>query len=167
MARKDRPASDTAARPTVPDPRHAPAAPPDDAIRPDDTIRPDDARRDDTPRPDEAGGPADARPPQEPPGARESAAHVLERTRLGGTWAAIGCFAVVLVFLLVFILTNGNNVNITFFGLQARLPLGVALVLSAVCGALLVLLAGIARIMQLRSRARKHQRAIRKAAAAG
>ena len=135
MARKDRHASNTAAGPTVPGQRDAPTAPPDDATR-----------------------------PQEPPPASKSAAHVLEPTRLGGTWVAIGCFAVVLVFLLVFILTNNNDVNITFFGLHARLPLGVALVLSAVCGALLVLLAGIARIMQLRSRARKHQRAIRKAA---
>jgi uncharacterized integral membrane protein len=164
MARKDRPASDTAARPTVPDPRHAPAAPPDDAGRPDGAGPPTDATR---PADATATPPDDARQLQEPPTAGESAAHVLERTRLGGTWAAIGCFAVVLVFLLVFILTNGNDVNITFFGLHARLPLGVALVLSAVCGALLVLLAGIARIMQIRSRARKHQRAIRKAAATG
>ena len=142
MARDDRPASNTTARPSVPGPRQQ-------ASEQGDTDQHDTQRY--------QGGEA-------PSPVHASAEHVLERTRLGGTWVAIGCFAVVLVFLLVFILRNGNEVSITFFGLHARLPLGVALVLSAVCGALLVLFAGIARIMQLRSRARKHQRAAHAAA---
>jgi uncharacterized integral membrane protein len=39
------------------------------------------------------------------------------------------------------------------------MPLGVAMLLSAVCGVLLVVLAGAARISQLRTTARRHRRA--------
>ena len=44
-------------------------------------------------------------------------------------------------------------------GAHGHLPLGVALLLSAVCGVLLVVLAGAARISQLRTVARRHRRA--------
>jgi uncharacterized integral membrane protein len=42
---------------------------------------------------------------------------------------------------------------------RRRLPLGVALLLAAVCGVLLVAFAGAARIVQLRATARRHRRA--------
>jgi uncharacterized integral membrane protein len=106
-----------------------------------------------------------AAPPAAPPPGPGSAEHMLERTRLGGTWVAIGCFAVVLLFLLIFIVANSNSVDVSYFGAHGHLPLGVALLLAAVCGALLVVLAGMARILQLRSRARRHARAQRQAAA--
>jgi uncharacterized integral membrane protein len=106
-----------------------------------------------------AGAPSRAQPSHV-----KSAEHVLEGTRLSGTWVAVGCFAVVLLFLLFFILLNDSQVHINFFGAHVQMHLGVALVLSAVCGALLVALAGMARIMQLRGRARKHQRMVGKAA---
>ena len=44
-------------------------------------------------------------------------------------------------------------------GAHGHLPLGVALLLAAVCGVLLVVLAGAARISQLRTVARRHRRA--------
>jgi uncharacterized integral membrane protein len=44
-------------------------------------------------------------------------------------------------------------------GAHGHLPLGVALLLSAVCGVLLVVLAGAARISQIRATARRHRRA--------
>ena len=44
-------------------------------------------------------------------------------------------------------------------GAHGHLPLGVALLLAAVCGVLLVVLAGAARISQLRRVARRHRRA--------
>jgi uncharacterized integral membrane protein len=77
---------------------------------------------------------------------------------------AIGCFAVVLVFLLIFIVQNDARVSVSFFGTHSDVYLGVALVLAAACGALLVTFAGMARIMQLRGRARKHRQTIKKAA---
>ena len=76
-------------------------------------------------------------------------------------------FAVVLLFLLIFILQNGREVDISYLGAHGHLPLGVALLLAAVCGVLLAILAGVARMTQLRSVARKHRRAdARRAAAA-
>jgi uncharacterized integral membrane protein len=142
MARDDRPASNTTAGPAVPGPRR-PAS------------EQGDAGQHDTQRHQGDTGPS-------PVGA--SAEHVLERTRLGGVWVAIGCFAVVLLLMLFFITQNDSLVTISFFGMHVRLYLGIALVLSAVGGALLVTFAGMARILQLRSRARKHQRMVQEAA---
>jgi uncharacterized integral membrane protein len=77
------------------------------------------------------------------------------RTRLSATWVAIGCFTVVLLFALLFILQNNHSVDISYFGAHGHLPLGVALLLAGLCGALLVGLAGTARILQLRAHARR------------
>jgi uncharacterized integral membrane protein len=83
----------------------------------------------------------------------------VQRTRASGLWVAIGCFAVLLLLLLIFILQNSHSVDISYFGIHSHLPLGVALLLSAVCGILLVVLAGTARILQLRAAARRYRRA--------
>ena len=95
--------------------------------------------------------------------------HRIRRTRTGGIWVAVGFFAVILLLLLIFILQNGQKVDISYLGMHGHLPLGVALLLAAVCGVLLVVLAGTARIGQLRATARRHRRidAKRAAAAAG
>jgi len=85
--------------------------------------------------------------------------HKIRPTRLSGLWFAVVFFAVVLLFLLIFILQNGTKVDISYMGAHGHLPLGVALLLSAVCGVLLVVLAGAARISQLRTVARRHRRA--------
>ena len=93
--------------------------------------------------------------------------HQLKRTRISGLWVAMAFFAVLLLLLLIFILQNGTTVQITYLGAHGRLPLGVALLLSAVCGVLLVVLAGAARISQLRTTARRHRRIDARHAAAG
>jgi uncharacterized integral membrane protein len=85
--------------------------------------------------------------------------HKVKRTRISGLWVSVGFFAVVLLLLLIFILQNGTKVDISYMGAHGHLPLGVALLLSAVCGVLLVVLAGAARISQLRAVARRHRRA--------
>lgn len=77
------------------------------------------------------------------------------RTRTGSLWVAVGAAAVVLLVLLIFILQNGSSVQINLFGANPDLPLGVALLLAAVLGALLVVLVGAARVVQLRHTARK------------
>src|SRR6202035_504931 len=84
--------------------------------------------------------------------------HRVKRTRISGLWGALSFFAVVLLLLLIFILQNGSPVEISYLGAHGRLPLGVALLLSAVCGVLLVILAGAARISQLHAVARRHRR---------
>jgi len=85
--------------------------------------------------------------------------HVIKHTRISGLWVAVAFFAVVLLLLLIFILQNGRTVDIAYFGAHGHLPLGVALLLAAVCGALLMSLAGMARMAQLRATARRHRRA--------
>ncbi len=85
--------------------------------------------------------------------------HTVKHTRISGLWVAVVFFAVILLLLLIFILQNSRTVDISYFGAHGHLPLGVALLLAAVCGVLLVILAGAARISQLRAVARKHRRA--------
>ena len=65
--------------------------------------------------------------------------------------------AVVLILLLVFILENLKRADVSFFGAHANLPLGVALLLSAAAGALIVIIPGTGRIVQLRRTARRHR----------
>jgi uncharacterized integral membrane protein len=149
MARKDHPARNTTADPTVPGQRQQ-----------TNEQRINEEYSGEEPPTAPLERPQDAQPPEHHPG---SSAHPLERTRLSGAWVATGCFVVVLLFLLFFILSNNYDVRITIFGQHVHMPLGVAMVFAAVCGALLVLLAGISRIMQMRSRVRKHRRAAHKA----
>jgi uncharacterized integral membrane protein len=47
-----------------------------------------------------------------------------------------------LLLLLIFILENGKQVSVTYFGAHGHLPLGVALLLAAVLGVLLVVIPG-------------------------
>jgi lipopolysaccharide assembly protein A len=70
---------------------------------------------------------------------------------------AVAAATLVLLFLLIFILQNGQQVRVSFLGADGHLPLGVAMLLSAVAGALLVVLVGAARIIQLRLIARRHR----------
>jgi uncharacterized integral membrane protein len=70
----------------------------------------------------------------------------------------MGASAVVLLLLLIFILENQRHVNIGFFGAHASLPVGVAMLLAAVGGALVVIIPGTGRIIQLRLTARRHRR---------
>jgi uncharacterized integral membrane protein len=79
---------------------------------------------------------------------------------------AVGFFAVILLLLLIFILQNGTQVSVSYLGMHGHLPLGVALLLAAVSGVLLVVLAGAARISQLRATARRHRKVDAKRAAA-
>ena len=83
--------------------------------------------------------------------------HRLARTRVSSLWVAVALFAIILL-LLVFVLQNGKSVSVSFFGASGHLPLGVALLLAAVLGVLLVVVPGTARIVQLRVTARRHRK---------
>jgi len=100
-----------------------------------------------------------------PPPSHPLPQHRIKRTRTGGIWVAVGFFAVILLLLLIFILQNNTEVGVSYLGMHGHLPLGVALLLAAVCGVLLVVLAGTARIGQLRATARRHRRIDAKRAA--
>jgi uncharacterized integral membrane protein len=80
-------------------------------------------------------------------------------TKTGVAFSALIAGAIVLILLLVFILENTESVKISFFGAGGHLPLGVALLLAAIGGALLVGIVGTARIVQLRRHLRRRRRA--------
>ena len=103
--------------------------------------------------------PAAAAPTQAGPAHAGAPSLKPKHTRISGLWVAVGFFAVILLLLLIFILQNGKTVDVSYMGAHGHLPLGVALLLAAVCGVLLVVLAGAARISQLRTVARRHRRA--------
>jgi len=109
--------------------------------------------------PAEVAPPAAAAPTQAGPAHAGAPSLKPKHTRISGLWVAVGFFAVILLLLLIFILQNGKTVDVSYMGAHGHLPLGVALLLAAVCGVLLVVLAGAARISQLRTVARRHRRA--------
>jgi uncharacterized integral membrane protein len=79
----------------------------------------------------------------------------VRRTRISGLWVGVTVAAIVLLVLLVFIIQNGQAVTISIFGGSLHLPLGVALLLAAICGVLLVAVPGYGRIFQLRRAVRR------------
>lgn len=107
------------------------------------------------PEPEPAPVPAAATAPGSAPVAPELK---LRHTRVSATWTAVVCAAVVAILLIIFILENGKTVEISYFGASGHMPLGVALLVAVVAGALLVGIIGIARLAQLRLVARRHRR---------
>jgi uncharacterized integral membrane protein len=74
---------------------------------------------------------------------------------MGGVWIALVVAALVFLLLLIFILQNGQRAEVSFLGAHGHLRMGVALLLAAVFGVLLVALPGTARIIQLRMLGRR------------
>jgi lipopolysaccharide assembly protein A len=109
--------------------------------------------------------PTDRSVPPEPAVAAEAEAeatlpqHTIQPTRTSMVWTMVGLGVVLLVAMLVFILQNGQRVRVRLLMVDGTLPLGVGLLLAALLGALLVLVAGAARVLQLRVVARRHRRA--------
>jgi uncharacterized integral membrane protein len=79
----------------------------------------------------------------------------VRRTRTGGWWVALVAAAVMLLLLLIFVLQNGGSVRVAFMGAHGNLPLGIALLLAATAGVLIVAIPGTGRIIQLRHLARR------------
>jgi uncharacterized integral membrane protein len=144
-------------QPPAPEPGADPAP---DRTAPVDGTRPYDERPYDERAPDRPVAPprpGDLQPEPERAPADLLPQHRIRRTRAGGLWVAVAAAALVLLFLLIFILQNSQQVQVSFFGADGHLVLGVAMLLSAVAGALLVVLVGTARIVQLRLVARRHR----------
>jgi uncharacterized integral membrane protein len=77
---------------------------------------------------------------------------------MGNAWVALLVAAFVLLLLLIFILQNSQRADVRFLGAHGHLPMGVALLLAAVFGVLLVALPGTVRIIQLRMLGRRRGR---------
>lgn len=83
----------------------------------------------------------------------------VQRSRLADLWVVLGFGAAIMVLLLVFVLQNGRRVEIDFYGAHGNAPLGVALLMAAAFGVLLVVVPGAGRIIQLKRAARRRRRA--------
>lgn len=82
------------------------------------------------------------------------------QTRISAAWVAVAVGVVVLVLLLIFILQNLKSVTVTYFSAHGTMPLGVLLLFAAAGGALLVIVLGFARMLQMRLLARRDRRSI-------
>jgi uncharacterized integral membrane protein len=71
---------------------------------------------------------------------------------------ATGTALLLLILLIVFMLQNSTKVEVHFLGLTGTIPLGMALLIAAVGGGVLVGIAGVARVAQLRMNARRIRR---------
>jgi len=91
-----------------------------------------------------------------PHGTPESA---VKFTRAAALWSALIVGFVILIVLLVFILQNTDSATVHFFAWEWNLPIGVGVLLAAVCGGLLTVAAGSARIIQLRRAAKRNLKA--------
>ena len=107
--------------------------------------------------PNQPAGSADvaATPGRLTPSARRPKS-ALRFTRIAAFWWALTAGVIFLLILLIFIAQNTNSIAMHFLGWDWSLPIGVAFLLSAVCGAAIAVLAGAARIVQLRHAAKKN-----------
>jgi uncharacterized integral membrane protein len=87
----------------------------------------------------------------------------VRHTRISAAWTAVAVAALLGVALIVFIVQNTQKVQIKFFGASGHIPLVVALLAAAIIGALIVLVAGISRITQLRLSARRRPKRTKQA----
>jgi uncharacterized integral membrane protein len=76
-------------------------------------------------------------------------------SKTGYAWSGLVSGAVILIVLLIFILQNLETIQVSLFFWDFGLPTGVAVLLSALGGALVMALVGGARIIQLRRVAKR------------
>lgn len=69
--------------------------------------------------------------------------------RTAALWISLILGAIVLVLLLIFIIQNNVPAQFEYFTAQFQLPLGVAMLLAAIAGALIMALVGSVRMFQM------------------
>jgi uncharacterized integral membrane protein len=72
------------------------------------------------------------------------------RTRISASWTAVVVAVLVLILLVIFIAQNTQHSSVNFLGLHGTAPTAVVLLIAATAGALIVVIVGISRILQLR-----------------
>jgi uncharacterized integral membrane protein len=104
--------------------------------------------------------PSPAADPQAPP--PTPPIRKIKRTRVSAAWMALIVGLVVLVMLLIFSLQNLDSVPINILFWEFSLPLGVAVLLAAIAGAVIMAIVGGVRILQIRKVAKQPPPAGRK-----
>ena len=79
-------------------------------------------------------------------------------TRTAAVWWAILVGSLTLIVLLVFIAQNLDKTTVHFLGWKWNALVGIAFLVAAICGSLITVMAGTARMIQLRRAAKKHMR---------
>lgn len=79
-------------------------------------------------------------------------------TRASAVWAGTGVALLLLILLIVFVLQNSTKVEVHFLGWTGTIPLGMSLLIAAVGGGVVVAVAGVARVTELRLHARRTRR---------
>lgn len=134
---------------------------------PADTAAPSSERA--APREESVPAHDEAVPPQQEPASAESqqrapgsvAPAPPQATVAGRVWVAIVAAVVILVLLIIFIAENSQHVTISFLGAHGHISLGLAMLIAAVVGAVITLLVGTTRILQLRREVRRSGRRTR------
>lgn len=142
----------------------------------DDSLRPtghDDAPRPASPAAGPAQGPADGTTGKHAPGTERpvSGRRAAERPaapepaaelepaggggKTAGMWIGLILGAIILVLLLIFVIQNNTTAGFQYFGAAFDLPLGVAMLLAAIAGALVMALVGSVRMIQMSFTIRK------------
>ena len=81
----------------------------------------------------------------------------LRGSKTSGVWVATLGLGVVLLLLVIFIAQNTRRTTVSFLVWDGEVPVSVALLIAALAGLCLALLAGALRILQLRRRVRRER----------
>jgi uncharacterized integral membrane protein len=79
----------------------------------------------------------------------------LRGSRTSGAWLAVVVLAVLLLLLVIFIAQNTQDVEVSFLGWDGQAPLAISLLIAALVGIVIAIVAGALRILQLRRRVRR------------
>ena len=141
-------------RPVTRGPQDSDGARPSAAPAGSDAAAPPTGKRADAPSGRRAADrPADARdstPTTDPDtGSTEVETDPRGGGKTAGLWISLILGAIVLVLLLIFIIQNNGPAQFAYFNAQFELPLGVAMLLAAIAGALIMALVGSVRMVQM------------------
>lgn len=81
-----------------------------------------------------------------------------QRTRAASFWVSVVVTALIFIALIIFLAQNGREISIHFLAWKGHISQAVALLIAAVCGALLVAIPASVRVVQLRLGLRRTSR---------
>ncbi|MCE5288972.1 MAG: lipopolysaccharide assembly protein LapA domain-containing protein [Nocardiaceae bacterium] len=86
---------------------------------------------------------------------KKTAKKKIETTRVSYAWLGLVLGAFLTIVMMVFILQNLDSAKVSFLAWEYEIPTGIAMLLSAVAGALITAAVGGVRILQVKRQARK------------